>query len=260
MKNKRRKTRDLNRLSAYLDKALPAREMRELEARLAVDPELREKLNNLHRTKLALSRLTRVRAPRNFTLTPDMVPARKPRQQPLRGTLRLASALAAILLVVLFSVEFILGEVRQPQMMAAEAPAMESADLSEESSPEPLIQWGPPGRGEPEGMGGNSFAMEQPAPEEEDVPEIESLPQEQPEILEEKSESPAAKGGDLILGINADEGGEIIERSEPAVTQPEPAPLPWPDIIKWAQIALVAIAVGGGLALLILRRRSQPKQ
>ena len=262
MNNKRRKIRELNKLSAYLDNALPVRESRKLEARLAIDPKLREKLDNLRRTKLALSRLTRQKAPRNYTLTPEMVPERserKPRRQPFQNTLRLASALAAILLVVMFGAEFILGEIRQPAMLTAEGPAMEAARAPDETEPQPLIQWGPPGTGGGDvgGMGGDSAAMEA-LPEEEAVPETEPLPEEQPEIVQEEAEEaepPAAKGGDLILGINADEGGEIIERSEPAAVQQEPEALPWPEIIHWAQIALAVIAVGGGLALLILRQR-----
>lgn len=248
MNNKRRKTRELNNLSAYLDNALPAREMRKLEARLAVEPELREKLADLRRTKLALSRLTRLRAPRNFTLTPDMVPERRPHRQPLQGALRLASALAAILLVVMFGAEFILGEVRQPAMLADEAPAMEAARAPEAEEPEPLIQWGQPGTGgESVGMGGESAEIEEP------MGQMEVMPEE--ETTEEQAEAPSAKSDELILGINADEGGEIIERSEPAAIQREPEPLPWAAFFYWAQIALVVIAVGGALALLILRLR-----
>ena len=264
MNKNRQKIRELNKLSAYLDNALSVRESREFEARLAVDPELREKLDNLRRTKLALSRLTRLKAPHNFTLTPAMVSERserKPRRQSFQSALRMASALAAILLVVMFGAEFLLGELRQPAMLTAEGPVMEAARAPDETDPQPLIQWGPPGTGGGEvgGMGGDSVAMEA-LPEEEAAPESESLPEEQPEIPQEEAEEvqpPAAKGGDLILGINADEGGEIIDRSEPAAVQQEPEALPWPEIIRWVQIALAVIAVGGGLALLFLRQRKR---
>jgi len=269
MNNKRRKTRELNKLSAYLDNALSAREVRKLEAQLAVDPELQAKLDGLRWTKLALSQLPRQQAPCNFTLTPDMVPERKSRKQSLRMTLRLASALAAILLVVLFGAEFILSEIRQPMMLDAEAPMMEAARVADEATPEPLIQWGAPG-GQAGGMGGDSAAMEEPIeepvlemeplPEEEPAPEIESLPEEAPETQEEEAEeAPASKGGDLILGINPDQGGEIIERSQPSSVQQEPTGFPWQEILRWSQIALAIIAVGGGLALLLLRTRSRTK-
>ena len=283
MSNQRRKNHDINLLSAYIDHALKPREQKRLEARLADDPQLRQKLNNLRRTKLALSRLTRLQAPRNFTLTPEMVTVRKPRRQPLQMTLRLASALAAILLVVLFGAEFILAPTRQPEMLAAEAPAaeapaaeapaMEAARVEDAEEPEPLIQWGPPNTGgEAGGMGGDSSAMEAPimemeapeeeAPVEESPVEESPLPEDQPETFESPGEAedpqeaatPEAKG-DLILGINPDEGGEIITSSEPARAATEEAPQPWREALRWAQIALAAIALGGGLALLILRQR-----
>lgn len=262
MNNKRRKTRELNKLSAYLDNALTAREMRKLEARLAVEPALQEQLDNLRSTKLALSRLTRLKAPRNFTLTPDMVPMRKPHRQPLQGVLRLASALAAVLLVVSFGARFILNEIRQHVMLAAEAPAMEAARAPDEAPPpEPLIQWGPPGTGgEAGGMGGDSLAMEELMLEMETVPEEEAAPeiaQEEPEEAQAETEQPASKGGDLILGINPDQGGEIIDRSEPAVVQQDPVSTTGPDLLFWAQITLGVIAVGSGLALLILRHRKR---
>ena len=257
MNSRRRRAQELNRLSAYLDNALSPRETRKFTARLAADPELKEKLDNLRRTKIALGHLTRLRAPRNFTLTPDMVSVRKPRKQPLQTTLRLASALAAILLVVLFGAEFILGEIRPSQMLEAEAPVMEAARVADDATLEPLIQWGPPGD-QAGGMGGGAPAMGEPMLEMEAMPEEAPETEEQPEVpLEEAEEAPAAKGGDLILGINPDRGGEIIDRSGPTSAQPESTLLPWPEILLWSQITLAAIAVGGGLALLILRVRKK---
>ena len=202
-----------------------------------------------------------------------MVPERKPRVQPLRLTLRLASALAAILLVITFGAEFIFGAIHRPQEMAADTLVMmEAARAPEDAQPEPLIQWGPPDEmGVVNGMGGDSLAMEEPMlemepmPDEEAMPEMEILPQEQPETEEEaieevpdKAKPSSAKGDDLILGINTDEGGEIISRSEPALAQQQPESRPWPEILKWTQITLAVIAVGGGLTLLILRRRRHP--
>lgn len=257
MNCKRRKNRELNRLSAYLDKSLSTREMHKLEAELSVDPELQEKLDSLRWTKLALNRLPRQKAPRNFTLTPGMVPERKSRKQTLQMTLRLASALAAILLVVLFGAEFILGEIRQPMMLEAEAPAMEASRAGDEATPEPLIQWGAPGD-QAGGMGGDTSAMEEPMLEMEPLPDEDAAPEEQPEIQEEAAEeAPASKGGDLILGINPDQGGQIIGRSQPTTVQQEPDSLPWPEILQWVQISLAVIAVGGGLVLLILRLRKE---
>ena len=235
-------------------------------------------MENLQGTKLALSRLVRLKAPRNFTLTPDMVPVRTSSRQPLQMGLRLASALAAILLVVLFGAEFILGQIPQPAMLAAEAPAMEAARADDEAEPEPLIQWGPPAAGgKGGGVGGNSAAMEEPMlemealPADEASPEMEapveepplaeSQPESQPEIQAEQEEAAEmlSENGDLILGINPDQGGEIIASSAPADASSENIPLPWPAVLHWMQIALAVIAVGGGLALLVLRLSRRTK-
>ena len=109
MNNERRRRHDLEKLSTYLDNALSLREKNRLEARLAKEPDLRERLEQLRRTKLLVGGLPRLRAPRNFTLTREMVTVRKPKKQPLFSYLRLASSLAAVLLVVLFGVEIFLG-------------------------------------------------------------------------------------------------------------------------------------------------------
>ena len=264
MNKQRRTTPELNTLSAYLDNALSAQEKAVLEERLKKEPALREQLENLRRTKIILGYLPRVKAPRNFTLTPDMVTVRRKKRPPLFTALRLASSLAAILLVVLFGVELIAGGRLQDTPLTASEPMMEAARIAdEEATPEPLIIWSQPGvgGGAPEGMGGNGLALESPMLEKEPgEPEIEieeeALPQEQPEAEAESFsiEDGAVDEKNLILGINADEGGEIIDRSEPA-GQVEEAPLFVLDTLRWVQIGLAAIALIGALALLTLRRQ-----
>ena len=59
---------------------------------------------------------------------------------------------------------------------------------------------------------------------------------------------------DMILGINPDQAGEVIDRSE----TPEAAVkrlFDWQTHIRLAQIVLALLAVGGGLTLLILHLR-----
>src|SRR3990170_569135 len=74
-------TRDLERLSAYLDGQLAPGEAAGLEARLQDDSALRETLEGLRQTKAALRSLPSLRPPRSFTLTPQMVGTR-PRLPP----------------------------------------------------------------------------------------------------------------------------------------------------------------------------------
>jgi hypothetical protein len=65
------KTKDLELLSSYLDRALGPAEMRRLEQRLQADPELRAALEALRATRDMLRQLPRRRAPRSFAPFPS---------------------------------------------------------------------------------------------------------------------------------------------------------------------------------------------
>lgn len=269
MNNERRRINELNTLSAYLDNALNKQEAEKFEARLEKETELREKLENLKRTKILLSRLERVSAPRNYTLTPDMVKVRGQKNKPLFLTLRLASSFAAILLVALFGVQLALQGGILPPRMQSEAPVLEAARVEDETTPEPLIFWSEPGMGGGvEGYGGGppgdmaeeSFIAEEPAEGEQESPAEEpieepAMPKEQPE-MESLPPLQDYEDSSPILGINPEESGKILDRSQPGVEEQETAPN-WSIIIQWIQIALAVIAVGGGVILLLLRRKSR---
>lgn len=64
---------DLMALSAYLDGALDPPERSSLERRLATEPLLRAELESLHDTVNLVKSLPRLKAPRDFTLTPAML-------------------------------------------------------------------------------------------------------------------------------------------------------------------------------------------
>jgi hypothetical protein len=268
MSNERHRTRDLEQLSAYLDHALNDRQIRQLESRLQREPALREQLENLRQTKLLMSQLPRMRAPRNFTLTPDMVKVRQPQKRPMFFSLKLATSLAAIFLVALFGVEFILGGNLAERTHMASEPMAEVAQMDAAEKPAPLIIWSEGGQGggaESSGFGmgggGEEMILEAPAPEEQ--VEAEALPKEAPEALEESvsqaDEESAARAADSaginpILGLNPDEGGQIIESSKPG-DQIETAAPNWTDLLRWAQFALAVLAVGGSLTLLVLHTK-----
>ena len=94
--------REWEALSAYLDEQLPAKERARLETRLNQAPELRSALEDLRRTRSVLRSQPQVRAPRNFTLTPDMVglKSRPVRRAPAYPFFRFASALAGFLFLL----------------------------------------------------------------------------------------------------------------------------------------------------------------
>ncbi len=93
-------------LSVYLDGQLAPKERDRLEARLREDAQLRSLLVELRRTRAILRSQPRLRAPRNFTLTPQMVG--KPARMAPRGypALRLASVLAGLLFVLVLVGDF----------------------------------------------------------------------------------------------------------------------------------------------------------
>ncbi|MBG0784442.1 MAG: hypothetical protein H0S79_05025 [Anaerolineaceae bacterium] len=275
MSTRQKRTQDLNLLSAYLDNALRQSEQTKLESRLAQEPELRERLENLRRTKQLIGFLPHLKAPRNFTLTPKMVTVRKPRQS-LVATLRLATAVASILLVVLFGIE---GITNLPMASEMAPVAMEESAraFDMESTPEPLIIWegqeamaggiGGGGGGEADSINTEELTMEvPPEAEEEAAVAVEVEPIEPtmvaaipPETFEETTgdDHTSNKNVDegLILGLNTAEGGEVVDTSAPTFTSAK-EPASQISLIRWVEIGLAVIALGGGLALWVLRKRT----
>jgi len=311
MTSKREWTLELNTLSAFLDGELKKSERQHLQTRLAQEPELRERLENLRKTKVLLGSLPHLDAPRNFTLTPEMVKVRE-KKQPWSSVLQLASAMAAVFLVALVGLELVLNTPHAYRANDA-MPLMESASDVEEPAAEPLIIWGFPDSGGLGGAGGTdmksgvvseSFSAEEPlvgmddlssdeaeetmvemeAPAEGEpddaVAEMETFAQEEDMEAEQDSPpleadsdeeysqpeaedpepgmraAPATDEDSLILGLNLEESGETIARSEPGTGAAEPVTTARdPNPFRLAQIILAVIAVGGGVALWILRKK-----
>jgi hypothetical protein len=107
--------RDVEQLSSYLDGQLSPSDSARLESRLASDPALASALDALRESRNLLRRMPKRRAPRNFTLTRQMVGLKPPlpRSYPV---FRFATALATIL----FALTFVSKPLGQ---LAASAPA-----------------------------------------------------------------------------------------------------------------------------------------
>lgn len=107
--------RDIERISEYLDGRLDSSDSARLETRLASDPALASTLDALRASRALLRRLPKRRAPRNFTLTRQMVGLKPPlpRSYPV---FRFATALATLL----FALSFVAKPIGQ---LAAPAPA-----------------------------------------------------------------------------------------------------------------------------------------
>lgn len=129
---------DYELLSAYIDNQLTEAERATLDARLSDEPELQEELDALRSVSMLVGNLPTLKAPRDFTLTADMVAdtqaTKTPdniRQLPIpvssirKSPLRLFAAVAVVFVAVMFLGLMISNEVDELQPMAV---AMQSTE------------------------------------------------------------------------------------------------------------------------------------
>lgn len=204
--------REWEALSAYLDGALSFQERTRLEARLEENPDMRSALQDMRRTRAVLNSAPMLRAPRNFTLTPQMAGIR-PGERPVSGAypvLRLASLLATIFFLVVFVGDLAIRTIQPASFQVARSPQHKAAPPSW-----PPVGMGGGGGGDDEGP---RDALEAPAEQVTVVVEAEKVVEIQagePEIPEEEKEQPAP--------LAADSGRSVIN---PTMT-PAPTPTPW---------------------------------
>ncbi|NWF63937.1 MAG: hypothetical protein HXY38_06485 [Chloroflexi bacterium] len=133
--------RDIERLSAYLDGQLDAAESASMESRLKSDPELESTLRNLRSARGILRQLPQRKAPRNFTLTRQMVGLKPPlpRSYPI---FRLATIFASILFLFSLSATA-LSPLVSFENAAAPAPAFGMGGGCEDCEGAPAQEAGP---------------------------------------------------------------------------------------------------------------------
>ncbi len=267
-------------LSAYLDKELPVKERTRLESRLQVQPELRQALEDLRRTRAVLRSQPRLRAPRNFTLTPEMVGQRRPVRSggglPVFNLMRFASAFAAVLLVIVLIGDLFSGApvgrptaMRGSEATVAEEPiaapfAAEAAGETEEFAPaegemaiESLEAEAPAqpgaraaaGTPQPEATGPAALAAPRAAEEGDMV--VEGVP---PQAADAGAEPPSvlvSPKGDESAGLTAQ---TLESQAELADVEEERAPIFTTQLLRGLEIALAALALIAGLAAFWLRR------
>ena len=131
--------RDWELLSSYIDGQLSNGKRVQLEARLNVNADLRAALDDLTRTRAMLRSLPRVKAPRSFKITPELVGQREPRR--IYPFFQLASALSSVMLVLVLLTDFLGFRFQVPLgRMASQAPEpTTAAEVLMESSPPPGI-------------------------------------------------------------------------------------------------------------------------
>lgn len=258
-------SRDWEDLSAYLDGYLTPKERQRLEERLQYSLELKNGLDELRRTRRVLRSQPKMRAPRNFTLTAEMVGAKASRQTTSRffPVMRLASVLASILLVLVVVGDFwTASTLRTAQMDQAsravelQAPAAPEAGEVEMPAAVPEAQNYSEKGLEPEATAPAGMMMLA-APTE--------APQGTPAAPMEAMSSPAGGGGapSEALPTATAEAMTPTETPPPAVeimTAPAEteASAPVPERTYWrtAEILLLLIAVASGVIAIYLRRSS----
>jgi predicted anti-sigma-YlaC factor YlaD len=245
--------REWQQLSAHLDGQLTAKETARLENQLQQNAELRAAYEELRRVRILLRSQPRLRAPRNFTLSPEMAGiAPVGRAAPVRSSIfGLVTALASLMLVLVIAGEFLLASSQMAAQPAAmqmqmeesvtEAPLMLQMEDEANSKELPLLStpqvgmraYPPPGSSEsdvaaPEAL--ETRPMEYPAPEQ---------------------------------AVEGEQGEEALSmlpeddiQSEPEIRPARTSELQWlSNGWRVAQVLLLAIILTSAAAALILRRK-----
>lgn len=245
-------SRDWETLSAYLDGQLSTAERARLERRLKSSPNLQQALQELRRTRAVVRSLPKLRAPRNYTLSPKMagIRQRQPRVYPI---FRFASLLASLLFILVVAGDFLVAQ------RFASAPL--SASQAEEA-PMAMVEASPEGTTGPAGGGFVEAPQEEAA--EPSARTADQTPQAEVESMQ-------------ASGLEAAPTSPVESPTvgPPSVASPEGEALPAEDaqeeqvrapfglrigewgIFRIAEIALALVAILTGLIAVILRRGFQ---
>ena len=287
-------SKDLEKLSAYIDGQLQSSEREQLQKRLRHDKALQESLTNLQQTRAVIRSLPKRKAPRNFTLTANMVSVeRTPFFRPAFG---LVSALAVLFLFFvlisdyLFIPEYIgmfpvskapseINEIAAMEKVAESEPLIFPSEIPaaavEESLEMPVE--------EPVGIGGGAEPAGQEDPALETLmgtpepPMMEAAPSAADELplsegtrlLDEESDSlPEEAATEMLeeldvqtpsaLKLEGNEDAEpIVEPSLMIENEPFQSVL-WVQWILWlVEVILLIIAVGSGILMVYMRLRKR---
>lgn len=138
MNNERISARDYEEISAYLDNELAQEERRRFAARLQNEPELKEALEAIRRTRHILRSQPLMRAPRNYTLSRQMVAEKKSLfrfKWGIKPAIQTASALASVVFAILFLYNFVMFQSGLNRVPMAAAPAPQQESVMQEAAP-----------------------------------------------------------------------------------------------------------------------------
>lgn len=243
--------RDLETLSSYLDGQLTPRERAQLETRLQTELELRTALEQIWQTQAAVRTLPFLRAPRNYTLTPRMVGARK--QSPrLYPTLGLASALASFIFILVLIGDLI--SIRTPAITSLQAVQLSETPVAELMAPvqtEAALSKSAAPEGETGVARESTTATEEPVLTSEATVVAEMMapaPQEPEAAIESLEAGAADQASEPRLQAKASAsitGGEPMTESKPTRR----------NTLRILEVTLLIVAFSTGVAALYLRSR-----
>ncbi|MHC1740651.1 MAG: anti-sigma factor [Anaerolineaceae bacterium] len=244
-------------ISAYLDNACTEKQRALIEKRLQKEPELLHALREFEHSRRLLKTLPVKRVPRNFTLSPSLVPV-KPKRFLLAPILNFTAAAAALMLIVVFvGTQLFPGTAGAPMMAKSAAPMAADATVANSAQSAPMIiTWGQGsntyGAATAKGMGGGGSGMGG-GPVTAPQPGITSASPtaESPSLLGAAPAAQAEENSSLILGIPAaaDQGKIISPLPETQSTVPQP-----PATNVLIEIALGAAAIICALAAWLVRK------
>ena len=251
--------RNLETISAYLDGELTTNERERFEHQLQHDDGLQNLYQDLKRARSVLRNAPKLRAPRNYILTPEMVgiEVRQSRAFPL---FRFASAFAAFLLVLLFFGDiFVL-----PGMMSAPSRAIQVAESLQLEEPAPEMETDmfasqPPAAAEP-------AVEEMPAEGAPAVGDNLSPPMESPSAVEKllPTQIPGASEAEqsLLAGVTETAEQELkiasSEQSDIPILEPGQG-FNLRYYVRIAEYSLLVIAIATGITAFYLYRRISSK-
>ncbi len=278
--------RDFERLSAYLDGQTTSKESAKIENRLKTDLVFRQAHQELRQIRALLQLTPRLRAPRNFFVTPEMVGARAPQPSRMVPLFSWASAVTSILFIVLVMGNFwrsnLGGSLPSDAPMAAEVmlaeeapPVLEAAPMAAEADRPEAIADNTAGQAAPEAapktLGAESeIVLEAP------LAELQSAPNQEESAA---AKAPAARTAeDETLAHQPDPGmtaqtpeeqpltevanSKAAPEADQADASPEVAEVeppqnqPKPFVVHFAlEIAVGVIALGFGIAAYGLHRQ-----
>ncbi len=233
-------SQDWQLLSEYIDDELSGKQKSRLEERLDSDQQLQEAYQRLRNTKRVLRSTPQISAPRQFTLTPELVGRSKPR--PLFPVFRLATAVVSILLVALLVFDF--SDTVLP--FGGGAP------------PAPVAQ-----RELAEGANADESAQ-QPEAESAEVESLAEEPREEPKMAEEDAvEEEAVEEEAGVFAAETPTPTPVSAATSPPPTPAElpPTDQPSPDVrdglsaLRIVEVVLAGLVIVSATGMFITRKR-----